>query len=156
LECDKKISIDDFSIKTRELETAASFAQFSVDYNVNGFDFLKKNFNKKVRSSLMHAASWMDTTADCKQSLIYQQTLFDICEIYTRQFRKALRDNRRKIAKGTKIAEELNVHYMTGFAKRSIAFDRETKSGIDEPARKPWENQIQKELTDLEDFAYEK
>lgn len=104
----------------------------------------------------MRSASWIDTTANFKQSLIYQQTLFDICEIYTRQFRKALRDNRKKIIKGTKIAEELNIQYMTGFAKRRIAFDRETKSGIDETERKVWENQIQKELTALNDFAYEK
>jgi hypothetical protein len=45
---------------------------------------------------------------------------------------------------------------MTDFAKRRIAFDRETKSGIDQTALKLWENQIQKELTELEDFAYEK
>jgi hypothetical protein len=117
---------------------------------------LTKNFNKKVRNYLMRATSWIDTTANCKQSLIYQQTLFDICEIYTRQFRKALRDKRKKIARGTKIAEELNIKAMTDFANRRIAFDRETKSGIDETARKRRDNQIQKELTDLDDFAYQK
>jgi hypothetical protein len=98
----------------------------------------------------------MDTTINVQQSLAYQQTLFDMCEIYTRQFRKALKENRKTIAKGTAIAEELNNRFMTDFAKRRIDYDRETKFGSDEPKQKEWESQIQNELTELSEYAYEK
>lgn len=76
-----KLTLDDFSIKTRSNETTSSFAQFSVDYEVGGFDFLTKNFNKKVHNYMIKTASWIDTTTNINQSLLYQQTLFDICEI---------------------------------------------------------------------------
>jgi len=151
-----KLTVNDFSIKNNSFETISSYAQFSVDYQVNGFDFLTKNFNKKVRNYLIKTASWIDTSKNVNQSLNYEQTLFDICEIYTRQFRKALRENRKKIANGTQIAEELNHQIMTDFSKRKYDYDNETKFGKDLPKQKEWENQIQKELFELNDFDYTK
>lgn len=150
-----KLTLDDFSIRTTSLETTSSFAQFSVDYQVSGFDFLTKNFNKKVHNFIIKTASWIDTTSNINQSLLYQQTLFDICEIYTRQFRKALRENRKKIANGTEIAKELNNKVMTDFSKRRIDYDSETKYGTDLTKQKEWEVQIQKELLELNDFAFD-
>jgi hypothetical protein len=150
-----KLTLDDFSIKTKSNETTSSFAQFSVDYQVSGFDFLTKNFNKKVHNYIIKTASWIDTTSNTSQSLLYQQTLFNICEIYTRQFRKALRENRKKIANGTEIAKELNNKIMNDFSKRRIDYDRETKFGTDLTTQKEWELQIQKELLELNSFAYD-
>ena len=72
-----------------------------------------------------------------------------------RQFRKELRENRKKIASGTEIAKELNNKIMTDFSKRRIEYDRETKYGTDLTKQKEWENQIQKELLLLKDFSYE-
>ena len=152
----QKLTIDNFAIKTRQLETMSSYAQFTVTYSINGFDFLSRNFNKKVRNCFITTASWIDTTISVQQSLTYQQTLFNICEIYSRQFRKALRLNRKKIAKGTDFIEDLNRDCMADFAKRRIVYDKETKSGSDEAMQKLWEIQIQRELEELKDFAYEK
>jgi pimeloyl-ACP methyl ester carboxylesterase len=100
-------------------------------------------------------SSWIDTITNVNQSLVYQQTLWDICEIYTRQFRKALRDNRKKMANGTKIAEELNNQFMEAFSKRRIDYDGEANFGTSEIKQKEWEVQIQKELAELSDFAYD-
>ena len=149
-----KLTLKDFAIKTRRLESTSAFAQFSVDYKVGGFDFLTKNFNKKVNNCIIKTASWIDTTADVTRLLIYEQTLFDISEIYTRQFRKALTENRMKLLKGSKIAEELNNQSMTAFSKRRIDYDRETKFGTDEAKQNDWEIQVQKELLLLNLFAY--
>lgn len=38
----RKLTVDDFGIKTKDMETVSSFAQFSVDYQVTGFDFMTK------------------------------------------------------------------------------------------------------------------
>jgi hypothetical protein len=127
-----------------------------MGYQVNGFDFLTKNFNKKVHNRFIKTASWIDTTTNVQQSLMYQQTLFDICEIYARQFRKALKENRKKIVKGTTIADELNQKFMVEFAKRRIDYDRETKFGTDELKQKEWQIQINMELSQLSDYAYDK
>jgi len=150
-----KLSIEDFVIKTKNLETTPSFAQFSVDYKVGGFDFLAKNFNKKVRSYMIKSASWIDTTYNIEASLKYQQTLFDMCEIYTRKFRKDLKENKKKIAGGTQFIEELNSKIMTDFSNRRVEYDRETKFGSDTVKQAEWEIQIIKELEGLKEFAFE-
>lgn len=151
----RKLTIDDFGIKTRNNETNLSFGQFSVDYQVGGFDFMTKNFNKKVRNYLIKSASTIDTTADVSVSLRYQQTLFDLCEIYTRQFRKALKENRKKIASGTQFIEALNQKAMTDFANRRVLYDRETNFGLILEKQTQWETIIFQELNQLSEFSSE-
>lgn len=152
----RKLAVDDFTIKTKQLESTTSFGQFSVDYEVGGFSFLTKNFNKKVHNYFIRAASWIDTTANISEALRYQQTLFDICEIYTRQFRQALRGNRKQFLKNTGVARELNKQYMAAFAKRRIVYDRETAFGTVTAKQKEWELQIATELEALKDFAHDR
>jgi hypothetical protein len=151
----KKLTVDDFGIKTKDKETNPSFAQFSVDYRVNGFGFLAGNFNKKIRNYMIKSASWIDTTTNVAVSLRYQQTLFNICEIYTRHFRKELKENRKKIASGTQFIDGLNQKAMTDFSNRRIVYDKETHYGQIEVRQKEWEIRIQKELDELKEFSNE-
>lgn len=152
----RKLTLDDFEIKTKDLQTTPSFAQFTLDCEVNGFDFFTKNFNKKVRNYFIKSASWIDTTYDVTTSLKYQQTLFDLAEIYARHFRKALRENRKRIMSGTQFVKELNSRMMTEFSKRRVSYDAETKTGSQLQMQKKWEIQIQKELDELKEFSIEK
>lgn len=151
----RKLTIEDFVIKTKNGETNPSFAQFSVDYQVSGFDFMTKNFNKKVRNYFIKSASWIDTTSNVSNSLRYQQTLFDICEIYTRQFRKALKENRKKITSGTQFVEELNQKVMTDFSNRRVVYDKESNFGQISEIQTEWELQIKGELNELKEFVNE-
>jgi hypothetical protein len=151
----RKLTTDDFVIKTKNGETNPSFAQFSVDYQVSGFDFMTKNFNKKVRNYFIKSASWIDMTSNVSTALRYEQTLFDMCEIYTRQFRKALKENRKKIASGTQFVDELNQKIMTDFSNRRVVYDRESNFGKISEKQTEWELLIQSELNELKEFANE-
>jgi hypothetical protein len=150
----RKLTINDFAIKTTN-KTSPSFAQFSVDYEIKGFDFMTKNFNKKVHNYVIKSASWIDTTFDVAQTLRYQQTLWNICEIYTRRFRKELKDNRKKIASGTGFIKDLNAKIMADFSNRRMDYDAATDFGLNNEKQKEWEVQIQKELDELKDFSLE-
>lgn len=152
----RRLSVADFAIKTKQLETTSSFAHFMIDYEAGGFSFLTKNFNKKVRNYFLKSASWIDTSAGLSHSLTYQQTLFDLAEIYTRQFRRALRENRNQFLKNAGFAKTLNQQFMTAFAERRVAYDRETVFGTKAEKQKAWELQIQIELLELAAFAFEK
>ena len=152
----RRLTLDDFVIRTKQGASTTSFGQFTIDYEVNGFSFFTKNFNKKVHNYFIPEASWIDTTADVAQSIRYQQTLFDLAEIYTRQFRKALRENRKQFLKNINVASDLNKEFITAFAKRRVAYDDETSFGAVQSKQKEWEGIVQKELNDLRDYAYEK
>jgi len=153
----RKLTVDDFFIKTSNKATS-SFAQFSIEYQVTGFDFLRKNFNKKVNNFMIPTASWIDTTKDVNQSLRYQQVLFDLSEVYARKFRQTLKENRSKIStNGTSIAKELNDKIMTEFAKRRLKYEKDIQSGNEiSEISDEWDINIQSELKELAEFAYEK
>ncbi len=149
-----KLSVNDFGIKKGNSVSGLCFATITLDYNVNGFDFMTKNFNKKVRNFIIKSASWIDTTQYVDASLRYQQALFDIAEIYTRQFRKELKENRKQIAKGLSIVEEINAKISSEFAKRRLQFETETNTGNEADKLLQWEQQIQQELNALGDYEY--
>lgn len=152
---DRKLTVNDFAIKTANPATATCFAQFYFSYEVNGFDFLTKNFNNKVHNCIIRSASWIDTSYDVKTSLRYQQTLFDLSEVYARHFRKDLKDNRKKLLKGTDFIKELNTKNITDFSQRRLQYDTETVFGTNSLMQERWEQQIQMELNALKQFAVE-
>lgn len=152
----QKLSLNDFAIKIGGSKAMSSYAQFSMDYQLNGFNFLSKNFNKKVHNYIIKSASWIDTGVNTNSSLRYVQTLFDICEIYTRHFRRDLKENKKKILGGMDFAKELCANSMSDFSKRRLEYDKETDYGNNHEKQKQWEIQIQLELQELKDFAFEK
>jgi hypothetical protein len=151
----RKLTANDFVIKTNNSGAGTCFAQFYFSYEVNGFDFMTKNFNNKVHNCIIRSASWIDTAYDVKVSLRYQQTLFDLAEVYARHFRRDLKENRKKILKGTDFIKELNAKSMTDFSKRRIEYDSDTQSGTNAIMQQRWEQQIQMELDQLKEFAIE-
>ena len=151
----RKLTVSDFAIKTSDGKAGTSAAQYYLSYEVNGFDFMTKNFNKKVHNCIIRSASWIDTTYDVKTSLRYQQTLFDLSEVYARHLRKDLRDNRKKLLKGTDFIKELSAKSMADFAKRQIEYNSDTQFGTNKMAQERWEQQIQLELNQLKEFAVE-
>lgn len=151
----RKLTVSDFAIKTSDGKAGASNAQYYFSYQVSGLDFMTKNFNKKVQNCILRSASWIDTTYDVRASLRYQQTLFDLAEIYARHFRKDLRDNRKQLLKGTDFVKELSTKAMTDFSKRQIEYISDTQFGSNKVMQEAWEQRIQTELNQLKEFAVE-
>lgn len=151
----RKLTAKDFVIKTSGGKTTSSFAQFFFSYEVRSSDFMTKNFNNKVHNCLIPSASWIDTSYDINTSLRYQQTLFDLSEIYARRFRKDLKGNRKKLLKGTDFVKELNTKQVTDFSKRRVDYDSETQFAINKIMQERWESLIQLELDQLKEFAVE-
>jgi hypothetical protein len=151
-----KITIDDFGIKKSDSQSGSSFALFTIEHNVSGLDFLTKNFNKKVKNFMIKSGSWIDTTYNVESSLKYQQTLFNIAEIYSRQFRKELQTNRKQISKGLTIVHDIFSKISSDFAKRRLEYDAETNYGNDIQKQEQWDIQIKKDLEELSDYDYNK
>ena len=151
----RKLTLNDFIIKTKDLQSSTSYGQYYMDFEVRGFDAFSKNFNKRVHNYFIRSASWIDTTSNVSTALRYQQTLFDICEIYTRQLRKGLKENRKKLLKGAQVANELNAAAMSSFSQRRLAYDSETGFGTISEKQTQWEEQVQKELAALQEYALE-
>ena len=150
-----RLNESDFRMDIEGPKHNPCFAQFSINYSVNGFDFMTKNFNQKVDCVMFKSASWISADADEKPRLIYfQQVLFDISELYARKFRKTLLENRNKIAHGTQIVEELNQRVMKEFTEVRAEFEKESEGGLNQKIMETWMNRIATEITALDLYSY--
>ena len=146
----------DFKLAVDSPKTYPCFAQFSTNYSVNGFDFLSRNFNQKVKNIMITNASWIDAGSKEKKRLIrYQQILFDLSEKYTRIFRKQLLVNKKKIAKGPQIAEDINNEIFNKFSIERASFEKESNGGVNESVLTIWEDRIQTEIQELNEFRFD-
>lgn len=150
---DRPLQESDFQIRTGHVSNMYSFAQFGFDYKVGGTFGLPKDYKNKIRNYFIRTASWLDTTYEVNTSIKYQQTLFDLAEVYVRQFRKAVYENRKKLPWGKVKIEELNAQILTDFSKRRVLYDTTTSFGTLADKQKEWEILIAKELDELQDFA---
>lgn len=153
----ERIAVADFGIQTQDTKSGLSSAAFSLEYNIHGMNFMTKNFNKKVTHFMVRSASQIALDGNEAQYIRYQQTLFDLEEIYVRQFRKALRENRKKLFLKTAVADELKDQLIgIDLPSRQAKYNNETNRGKDLTKQKEWEKQIRKELDELGDFAFDK
>lgn len=149
-----KITLDDFGIQTKDASQGLSSAAFSLEYNIHALSFFG-DFNKKVRHCMIRSASQITLDGNVDQYIRYQQTLFDIQEIYVRLLRKALKENKSKLFLRTALADELREQIIgVDLPVRQAKYNNETNSGKDELKQKEWEQQIKKELLGLNDYAY--
>ncbi len=150
----QQLIVDDFGIHTKYMESGATSAEFAIDYQVSKLNFVTKNFNKNVRNYMVKSTSQIDITGNVKQYLLYQQTLFNPSEVYARELRKALRENRKLLIRGTTVADELNWKVMSEFMARRAKYTLETNSASNAAKQKEWEDEIAYELKELKDFSY--
>jgi hypothetical protein len=151
-----RLTEKDFVSKSLKAGNVAAYAKFSMEYEVNGLDIFTKNFNQKVRNNLIRSASWIDPREDVQQAIRYQQTLFDLQEIHTRLFRKELKENRKRIAKGMGFIEEIDDRILKDMSQLQRQYTEETDYGKVEAKQVAWEARIKKELAGLETFAFDK
>ena len=153
---ERRLNQNDFHIKAAHVASSYSYAQYNFDYKINGALLgLPKDYKKKIRNYFIKSASWIDTTFDVTTSIKYQQTLFDLAEIYVREFRKLIYANRKKITWGKLKIDELNAEAMTAFSNRRVKYDMDTNFGMFTDKQKEWEILIANELNKLKDFASE-
>ena len=151
---DTRLKPEDFLIKTGRSRTT-SYGQFVFDSELKTVFGLPKNYKKKIRNYFVKNASSLDTTMDVNLSVRFQQTLFDLSEVYVRQFRKAVWENRKKVTWGKINMQDMIGQYMASFSVKRIQYDDETDGGVIEWKQKEWEEKIKKELEELKEFAAE-
>ncbi|HET6993069.1 MAG TPA: hypothetical protein VFJ43_17175, partial [Bacteroidia bacterium] len=86
--------------------------------------------------------------------LRHEQYHFNLAEVYTRKFRKALEETRffKKSASGE--AMKLYKQYFSDCHKEQDLYDNETEHSIKTEKQKEWEMKIDKELSELEKHTW--
>ena len=153
----QKLKITDFIIKIGDENSDAIYSQFMISHSIGGFDFMKRNLNQKIENIFLGNASWIDTTkvTEIQKQINFQQMQFDLAEVYARKFRKRILKDKKKIAKGFDIVNQIHNQIMSEFSERRLALIKETHGGQNEDKIAEWKNKIAIELKRLQEFSYE-
>jgi hypothetical protein len=149
----RRLTAADFQMKPQSSQNLnGSMAMFSYSLDGNIGQLLGKRANDIVRARMLRTASWLDT-ATATQQLRYQQTLFDIEELYTRRFRQQARANARRILLvGKPDINALLDAEMKAAQLRQATYAEETNYGVIPEKQAAWEQQIFAELQQLQDY----
>jgi hypothetical protein len=76
-------------------------------------------------------------------------------DISARKFRKRALENKKKIAKGFDIINQINNEIMTELSESRLQLIKETEGGQNEEKIKEWKDNIATELKELYEFRFE-
>lgn len=154
---ESKLTMNDFRIKINDDNNDIVFSQFMISHSIGGLDFMKRNLNQKVGNIFLGNASWIDTTrvANIDKQIEFQQMQFDLAEIEARKFRQRVLKDKRKIAKGFDIVNQINNEIMAEFSEVRLLLVKETEGGRNEEKVSEWIQKIAAELKELDEFRFE-
>ncbi|MFD0993059.1 hypothetical protein [Tenacibaculum geojense] len=151
------LKIDDFQLKIENNSNRILESQFTINYESQGFDFLKRNLNHRVQNIFIKNASWIDVskTDDIQYYLDYHQVQFDLSEVYARELRKSLLFNKKKISRGFSEVKKLHDEILAELAIERTKLNNDTNFGNDKEKLKVWKKNIQNKLVALYEFRLE-
>ena len=151
---DNKPTINDFIFKKSDSTHNFCNAVFIMEYYKAPFSF--KPLNKQFTNSMLKSASWIDTALNISYQITYLQTLFDIQEIYTRQWRKAFSEKTSASRQNLKKTQNKVIADAINRQQQYRADIMSAGAATSNPIQAKWEEAIQIELKQLEDFSYKK
>lgn len=105
---------------------------------------------------MLRPSSQIRVDDNVDQYLNFQQTMFDLEELYIRQLRKAVSDNRKKLLFTTKVVDDLKEQIIDkDLRERQALYIKETNSAEYKEKQQEWEATIREELAALESYAYD-
>jgi len=151
----RKLSAEDFYIKTDDTLYPIR-STVIISWELMGFSVFNKNFNQNVTNKIINSASLVNPNLPNVDQLIdYQQTTFNLAEIYARKMRKDLFLNKSKLWKGLNFASEILNDHLNEFHRVQLLMDRQTSSGSDTNKLKYWQDLIQTELDKTRQYDYQ-
>lgn len=151
----RKLTAEDFQIKKVDAFTPVK-STFIISWELNGFGVFNKNFNKNITNKFIKSASIVDeNSANVIDYVDYQQTTFDLAEIYARKMREDLFLNKSKLWKGFDFASEILKIRLNEYYKVQALMDSQTNSGTDKAKLEYWKEAIAAELLVTEQFNFE-
>lgn len=151
----KRLTLADFRMVVPMAPSQYSYISLVTKYFVHGYDAFGGNLNKKVSNYMIPSASYIDTSVYAATSLMYEQTIFDLHEIYARKMRRALKQNRKKLFGSLDYIDQQHDVFAKEMAQARIKYDRETNFARNIDKQKEWEAQIKKELDAINEYSLE-
>ena len=143
-----RLTVNDFGVKLKKGKSGKAEFQLATETRTNIYTHQKRII---VRNNMVRSASSINPSQHVQEQLRFQQTLFDIMEIYARQLRQATAT--AAAASTTKKSPSAEERIVAAAAKRRQRYGVETQYGTLAAKQATWEKTIKQELAALQSFA---
>jgi hypothetical protein len=143
-----RLTVNDFGVKLKKGKTGKAEFQLATETRTNIYTHQKRIV---VRNNMVRSASSINPSQHLPEQLRFQQTLFDIMEIYARQLRQATATP--AAATSTQKSSSPEERIVAAAAKRRQRYGVETQYGTLASKQATWEKQVKQELAALQSFA---
>ncbi len=151
----RNLRLEDYKIYSSDENTVA-YTNFSIYFQLMGFDAMSKNLNQKVFNKFSGSSSIINPSIpDLQRVLDYQQVCFDLNEVFTRKLRKELLLNKNTLWEGFSEANRIHSTITSDASRVQMLMNNETKGGTLEGKVNEWRAKIKLELNRLEEFRFE-
>jgi len=141
------LTAQDFGVKLKKETVGKAEFQLTTETRTNLYTKQKRTI---VRNNLVHDKSSINPAHNVAQQLRFQQTLFDITEIYARRLRQLMPAT---ATAPTTAKTDPAAQMIAAAAKRRQRYRLETANSTLAAKQAQWKKTIQKELTALSAFA---
>ncbi|NIF04203.1 hypothetical protein F3J23_02015 [Chryseobacterium sp. Tr-659] len=151
---ERKLQKEDYKLTTHDSNFQIR-SSINFSYHLRGFNVFNNNFNRNIINKFSSSASTLDTGADNIPAILdYQQTNFDLSEVYARKMRKELLIHKNKLWKGFDYANEIFNNLTSEFMKTQALMNEETNYGLNVQKLQLWKQKIHNDLEELSEFDY--
>ncbi|GAB4016576.1 hypothetical protein [Spirosoma koreense] len=151
-----QLTRNDFQLKTPNTKNSQRYyaaCQMDFSYQMSNYAFMfTKNFNRFARAIFNRKASWIDEGPLVDRLLEMAQLDFDLVELYTRQFRKRMYEEKRAFSDGNFYQQAVN-ETQRHYSERLAEIVKITDSGQSETRTREIHEQIVRELNELNEFC---
>lgn len=146
----RRLTVQDFGVKLKKESIGQAEFQLTTETRTNLYTKQKRTI---VRNGLVRSKSGINPAHNVAQQLRFQQTLFDITEIYARKLRQLLPATPTDTPTPTAQKTDPAAQMIAAAAKRRQQYRLETANSTLAAKQAQWEKTIRKELTALREFA---
>ncbi|MBO3270155.1 hypothetical protein [Hymenobacter defluvii] len=144
------LTAQDFGVKLKKETIGKAEFQLTTETRTNLYTKQKRTI---VRNGLVRSKSSINPAHNVAQQLRFQQTLFDITEIYARKLRQLMPATPTAAPTPTSAKTDPAAQMIAAAAKRRQQYRLQTANSTIAAKQAQWEKTIQKELAALQQFA---
>jgi hypothetical protein len=146
-----KLSWDDFQGKPPKEAKAYSEIVIQLPAKFNEEKFLT-SASATVECYVDRRSSWVKKPQAKSQLLLYNQTLFNIYEVYARKLRKNFAGTDFSVENPSAVLDSIYKIHIDELSKITARFRRESGTGTKDKKIKEWSGKIAVELKELEEY----
>ena len=151
----RKLTWNDFQGEPIKNASVSSELLIQMPANFNKAAlFLSSNFN--VECYFVKNGSWVDSSKATEQLLKYNQSIFDIYELYARKLRKKFEETEFGVSDPTDKFNSIYHNNSEALSKELINYRKETELGINKNKIDEWSIKIANMLKELENYKINK